>query len=186
MTVSIRVTAAVKTQRECKAVAGCSGLELPKAQGEARLEYRVAQSSEGSCWGIEAALWGIGPSYRAEPGLSTDPQHRVQERARKDAGPSNRSFSSWVCLRRRQPTSKRARALGFLTRRPWVAKELTGPEQQRPILAGFEPWPCENGKGAESQRNAQPCPLLQDAGGNLHRDLAGCFLNTFTKEKYYF
>lgn len=58
MIVSIRVTAAVKTQRECKAVAGCSGLELPKAQGDARLEYRVAQSSEGSCWGIEAALWG--------------------------------------------------------------------------------------------------------------------------------
>lgn len=49
MTVSIRVTAAVKTQREYKAVAGCSGLELPKAQGDARLEYRVAQSSEGSC-----------------------------------------------------------------------------------------------------------------------------------------
>lgn len=94
MTISIRVTMAVKTQRECKVVAGCSGLELPKAQGDARLEYRVAQSSEGSCWGTEAALWGTGPSYRAEPGLSTVPRHRVQERAGKDAGPSNRSSSS--------------------------------------------------------------------------------------------
>ena len=94
MTVSVRVMAAVKTQRECKAVAGCLGLELPKAQGDERLEHRVAQSSEGSCWGIEAAVWGTGPSYRAEPGLSTNTQHRVQERAGKDAGPSNRSSSS--------------------------------------------------------------------------------------------
>lgn len=92
--VSIRVTAAVRTQREYRAVAGCLGLKPPKAQGDARLEYRVAQSSEGSCWGTEAALWGTGPSYRAEPGLSTNPQHRVQERARKDAGPRNRSSSS--------------------------------------------------------------------------------------------
>lgn len=92
MTVSIRVTVAVKTRGEYKAV-GCSRLALPKAPGDAQLEYRVAQSraTRGRA-GIPRQT-----SEVQDPVMSQDSHadswHRTRERAGKDVGPRDRPSS---------------------------------------------------------------------------------------------